>query len=74
MFWSLPRGGWITGDDQIETIGEAGLDEVEVKSGRQSLVVVANRAKRIIGIYPNSGMRELYSILQSHGFTRQVKR
>jgi hypothetical protein len=67
-------GGWITGDDQIETIGEAGLDEVEVKSGRQSLVVVANRAKRIIGIYPNSGMRELYSILQSHGFTRQVKR
>jgi hypothetical protein len=67
-------GGWITGDDQLETVGNAGLDQVEVTSGRQSLVVVANRARRIIGIYPNSGMRDLYSILQRHGFTRLVKR
>jgi hypothetical protein len=67
-------GGWITGDDQNETIGNAGLDQVEVRSGRQSLLVVANRSRRIIGIYPNSGMRDLYSILQSHGFKRPLKR
>jgi hypothetical protein len=61
-------GGWITGDEQIETIGHAGLDQVEVNSGRQSLVVVANRTLRIVGIYPNHTTRDLHAILRAHGF------
>ena len=60
-------GGWITGDDQSETIHLAGLDETEVKKGRQSLVVIANKSRRIIGIYPNSLARDLPFILKAHG-------
>ena len=60
-------GGWITGDDQNETIHLVGLDQTEVKQGRQSLVVIAGKSRRIIGIYPNSLARDLPFILKAHG-------
>lgn len=61
-------GGWITGDAQNETIQLAGLEQTEVKQGRQSLVVISDRSRRIVGIYPNSLMSDLPSILEAHGF------
>jgi hypothetical protein len=62
------HGGWITGDDQLETIALAGLDEVEVKAGRQSIVVVSDARGRIVGIYPNHSTADLPRILRIHGF------
>jgi hypothetical protein len=67
-------GGWITGDTQGETIALVGLDEVEVKRGRQSIVVISDSSTRIVGIYPNYRMRDLPSILRSHGFTESTRR
>lgn len=61
-------GGWITGDAQNETIHLAGLNQTEVKNGRQSLVVISDRTLRIVGIYPNSQMIDLPTILEAHGF------
>ena len=61
-------GGWITGDTQNETIHLAGLDQIEVKQGRQSVVVISDKARRIVGIYPNSKMSDLPSILKAHGY------
>lgn len=61
-------GGWITGDTQNETIHLAGLEQTEVKQGRQSIIVVSDKEGRIVGIYPNSKMSDLPSILKVHGF------
>lgn len=58
-------GGWVTGDAQNETIHLAGLDQTEVKAGRQSIVVVSDKTTRIVGIYPNSRMRDLPAILEA---------
>ena len=66
-------GGWITGDTQNETIHVAGLDQTEVKQGRQSMIVVSDRTRRIIGIYPNYLMRDLPTILRAHGFDGKAK-
>jgi hypothetical protein len=59
-------GGWITGDDQLETVGRAGLDEIEVKRGRQSVVVVSDESAVIVAIYPNCRMQDLPRILERH--------
>ena len=61
-------GGWITGDTQNETIHLAGLEQTEVKQGRQSIVIISDKEKKIVGIYLNSQMSDLPSILRLHGF------
>lgn len=66
-------GGWITGDAQNETIHLAGLEQAEVKQGRQSLIVVSDKEVRIIGIYPNSRMSDLPIILKRHGFNGRAR-
>ncbi len=66
-------GGWITGDAQNETIHLAGLDQDEVKQGRQSIIVVADGKRKIVGIHPNTKMHELPLILEKHGFTLREK-
>lgn len=66
-------GGWITGDAQNETIHLAGLDQTEVMQGRQSIIVVSDKSRRIVGIYPNYLMRDLPFILKAHGLTAQAK-
>lgn len=66
-------GGWITGDAQNETIHLTGLDQAEVKQGRQSVIVVADKSRRIVGIYPNYRMRDLPSILKQHGLDAHAK-
>jgi hypothetical protein len=59
-------GGWITGDDQPEHCLAVGLEEEEVWQGKSSVVVIANRNSRIIGIYPNSKTQNLPEILRRH--------
>ena len=66
-------GGWITGDAQNETIHLAGLDQTEVKQGRQSIIVVSDKSRRIVGIYPNYLIRDLPFILKAHGLTAKTK-
>lgn len=66
-------GGWITGDAQNETIHLAGLDQTEVKQGRQSIIVISDKTRRIVGIYPNCQMRDLPFILEAHGFRSRTK-
>jgi hypothetical protein len=59
-------GGWITGDQQAESIAMVGLTESKVLAGTQSIVVVADGAARIVGIYPNHPASDLRSILSRH--------
>jgi hypothetical protein len=59
-------GGWITGDDQAETIHTVGLNENLVRSGNQSIIVVSNASGRIVGIYPGRKMIDLPRILRNH--------
>ena len=66
-------GGWITGDAQNETIHLAGLDQTEVRQGRQSLIVISDQSRRITGIYPNYIMRDLPLILRAHGLMPPAK-
>jgi hypothetical protein len=59
-------GGWITGDDQRETIAVTGLDEAAVRAGTQKIVVIADHKERIIGIYPGKGPADVRDVLQLH--------
>ena len=59
-------GGWITGDDQGETIAAVGLCETRVRRGEQSIIVVADRRSRIVGIYPNQDVTSLSEVLKLH--------
>lgn len=66
-------GGWITGDAQNETIHLAGLEQMKVKQGRQSLIVISDKQRRVVGIYPNSTMSDLPIILKKHGFNGRAR-
>jgi hypothetical protein len=59
-------GGWITGDQQVESISMVGLSESKVLDGTQSMVVVADGSGRIVGIYPNHPVDDLRSVLLRH--------
>jgi hypothetical protein len=68
-------GGWITGDEQAESIAMVGLTEAGVRSGKESIVVVADTNVRIVGIYPNAAAHDLRSLLRQHpGLTRLERR
>lgn len=67
-------GGWITGDGQAESIDMVGLDEVKVRRGEQSMIVVADKTSKIIGIYPNHTMQDLPVILRRHPELGKVPR
>ena len=59
-------GGWITGDEHGESAEMVGLDESKVKRGEQSIIVIADKHVRIIGIYPDHSMLDLPAILKRH--------
>jgi hypothetical protein len=67
-------GGWITGDQQAESIAMVGLSESKVLGGTQSMVVVADGAATIVGIYPNHPVSDLRSVLQKHPEFGEVPR
>jgi hypothetical protein len=59
-------GGWITGDEQSESIAMVGLTDLGVRSGKESIVVIADADVRIVGIYPNAVANDLRSLLRRH--------
>jgi len=67
-------GGWITGDEQAESALMVGLSESKVRQGEQSIIVVADKNSRIIGIYPNRTMNDLLAILKLHPEIGEVPR
>lgn len=65
-------GGWITGDEQAESIDQVGLSESAVRRGEQSMIVISDKNVRIIGIYPNRTMADLPALLKQHPEVGQV--
>ncbi len=59
-------GGWLTGDDQIETAEEFGVDYKKLKADKASMIIVADKNANIVGIYPNKRMYDLPNILKKH--------
>ena len=59
-------GGWLSGDEQAETAERFGLDIEKVRAGKSSMVVVADKDSKIVGMYPNRTTHNLPTILQKH--------
>ncbi|MFH1200831.1 MAG: hypothetical protein V1484_00675 [bacterium] len=61
-------GGWLSGQGISGDGGASdyGLAEEEVASGKSSIIMVADKDKKIIGIYPNSRIRNIPYILKNH--------
>lgn len=56
-------GGWLSGDGHSEVSDYVGLDSKEVSEGKASIVVVADKNSKIIGIYPNHTEGDILEIL-----------
>lgn len=56
-------GGWLSGDGHSEVSDYVGLDSKEVSEGRASIVVLADKKSKIIGIYPNHTEGDILEIL-----------
>jgi hypothetical protein len=68
------RGGWITGDDQAETIEAVGLSENGVLANGDSIVVLADAKARIVGIYPGLKSDDIKKVLELHPqLTKRVR-
>ncbi len=61
-------GGWLSADNVSGEVGADayGLMGEEVESGKSSIIVVADQNKKIVGIYPNSRVRNIPYILKNH--------
>jgi len=58
-------GGWFVGEAVNLSAGEYGLTEEEVKAGK-SVVVVADKNQKIVGIYPDYKIQQIPYILKNH--------
>lgn len=61
-------GGWLSGEG-ISGDGGAtdyGLSEKDVDAGKSSMIIVADKNKKIVGIYPNYRIRNIPYILKNH--------
>lgn len=61
-------GGWLSADGLSGDGGASdyGLKEEEVEAGQSSIIIVANQDREIIGIYPNSRIRNIPYILKNY--------
>lgn len=66
-------GGWITGDAQAESAAIVGLTETGVQNGTESIVVLADRKSRVIGIFPEAGPSDVKKILQTYSGILKVR-
>lgn len=57
--------GWISADAAMAA-DEYGLKESDVRSGKASIVVVADEDQKIVGIYPNRTIQNVPYILKNH--------
>ena len=59
-------GGWISGDEQPDPASSLGLNPEEVWKGNASVVIVADKNARIIGIYPQHTEGDVVRILATY--------
>lgn len=60
-------GGWISGDTAIASAHNGyGLNKDEVEVGKSSMVIVADKDQKIVGIYPNYTIQNIPYILKNH--------
>lgn len=58
--------GWLSADSAMPSIADYGLIEEDVEAGRASIIIVADRNQRIVGIYPNYIIQNIPYILKNH--------
>lgn len=61
-------GGWLSSEN-INGDGGAtdyGLEEEDVSAGKSSIIIIANKDKKIVGIYPNYKIQNIPYILKNH--------
>lgn len=58
--------GWLSSENINGGAEEYGLDEKDVEAGKSSIVIVANKDKKIVGIYPNYKIRNIPYILKNY--------
>ncbi len=57
--------GWLSADATMAA-DEYGLKEEDVKSGKASMIIVADENSKIVGIYPNYIVQNVPYILKNH--------
>ncbi len=57
--------GWISAD-AVMAADEYGLKESDVRTGRASIIIVADKDQKIAGIYPNRTIQNVPYILKNH--------
>ena len=58
-------GGWVS-NAWKQDAPEFGLNELEVEAGKASVVIVADKDSKIVGIYPHRTTHNIPSILKNH--------
>ncbi|MDO8660074.1 MAG: hypothetical protein Q7K54_05790 [Candidatus Parcubacteria bacterium] len=59
-------GGWLSADNPNGGAGDYGLKDREVEVGKSSIIVVADKNKKILGIYPNYKIQNIPYILKNY--------
>lgn len=56
-------GGWLSGDGELQSATDHGFNDHDLAQGKASLVVLADKESKIIGIYPNHTETDILEIL-----------
>jgi len=59
-------GGWISGYHIAGDTFDYGLDDAAINSGKEKIITIADKAGKIVGIYPGARIRNLPYILRNH--------
>lgn len=59
-------GGWISGYHIAGDTPDYGLNDEDINSGKEKIITIADKAGKIVGIYPGARIRNLPYILRNH--------
>ncbi|MEK7624937.1 MAG: hypothetical protein AAB467_01145 [Patescibacteria group bacterium] len=59
-------GGWISGYKDVGDVADYGLRDVGVDVSKQKIITIADKDAKIVGIYPDAGIRNLPHIMRNH--------
>lgn len=59
-------GGWLAGEKVITEEFDYGLRDAGVDMGRQTIITIADKDAKIVGIYPGARIRNLPYIMRNH--------
>ncbi|MDO8592500.1 MAG: hypothetical protein Q7R92_01840 [bacterium] len=61
-------GGYLAGKSfgEPEVVSEFGFDDVSIREKYKSVVIIADRDSKIVGIYPNRDLTDVLNILRLH--------